>query len=123
MTRADVDGATILTGQAHHQWADRLTNSYRYGNASSRAEGGDPFVAGEPVGDAELVTRFGDIPGVDLPVMAPAQDQIGTYLLGRIEGERLLRRSIVGDGRVGVVTFVITAAAHTAVRTGRTTRR
>jgi hypothetical protein len=71
MARADFDASTILVGQAHPQWADRLTHAYRYGNSSSRAEGGDPFGHQGPVGEVPLVKRFGNIPGTDLPVMAP----------------------------------------------------
>jgi hypothetical protein len=46
------------------------------------------------------------------------QDPIGKYVLGRIEAERLLRRSIVRDGRVGFVAVVVTAAARHAIRSG-----
>lgn len=71
MARGDIDAAIILSGQAHPQWADRLTHAYRYGNNSSRAEGGDPFPVQEPLDEVALVRRFRDIPGTDVLVMTP----------------------------------------------------
>jgi hypothetical protein len=74
MTRADIDAAVALTGQAHHQWADRLSATYRYGNNSARAEGGDPFGEPSPAGVTAFVTLLQDIPGTDLPVMTPISE-------------------------------------------------